>query len=112
MDLRGDNLLITADGTAVVVDWPHAVRGAAFCDLVGWLPSLALEGGPAPAEMLAAHPVGRAADPEAVTTFLTAVTGYFVHASLQPPPPGIPHVRAFQRAQAEVCLPWLRERLG
>lgn len=111
-DLRGDNVLITPSGEAVVVDWPHAAAGAAFCDLVGWLPSLALEGGPAPSEMMAAHPVGRAADPRAVTTFLVALTGYFVHASLQPDPPGIPHVRAFQRAQADVCLPWLRERLG
>jgi cysteine desulfurase/selenocysteine lyase len=48
----------------------------------------------------------------AVTAYLAALTGYFVHESLQPPPPGIPHVRAFQRAQGEVCIAWLRERLG
>lgn len=36
-------------------------------------------------------------------------------ASLLPagiPTPGIPHVRAFQRAQGGVCLDWLRVRLG
>ncbi|ROR93215.1 phosphotransferase family enzyme [Salana multivorans] len=112
-DLRGDNVLVPDDGSpALVVDWPHARRGAAFCDLVGWLPALRLEGGPEPEEMLAAHPVGRAADPDAVTAFVVAIAGYFVHSSLQPPPPGIPHVRAFQRAQGEVCLDWLRVRLG
>lgn len=111
MDLRGDNVLISPAGAAVVVDWPHAVRGAGFCDLMGWLPALALEGGPRPQDMLARSlPAG--SDPDAVTAFLVAITGYFVHASLQPDPPGIPHLRSFQRAQAEVCLPWLRERLG
>lgn len=61
-DLRGDNVLLTSDGAGVVVDWPHAVRGAPFLDLVGWLPSLALEGGGAPQEVFDRHPVGRAAD--------------------------------------------------
>ncbi len=112
-DLRGDNVLIRdADGRALIVDWPHARRGAAFCDLVGWLPALHLEGGPSPEEMLVSHPVGRAADPDAVTAFVVAITGYFVSMSLLPPPPGIPHVRAFQRAQGEVCLDWLQQRLG
>ncbi len=62
--------------------------------------------------MVAATRVGREADPEALTTFVVAIAGYFVSASLQPPPPGIPHVRAFQRAQGEVCLDWLTVRLG
>jgi aminoglycoside phosphotransferase (APT) family kinase protein len=110
-DLRGDNVLLTGRG-AVVVDWPYASRGAAFCDLVGWLPSLKLEGGPDPEEMVASTRVGREADPEALTTLVVALAGYFVSASLQPPPPGIPHVRAFQRAQGEVCLDWLKLRLG
>jgi len=110
-DLRGDNVLLTERG-AVVVDWPYASRGAAFCDLAGWLPSLKLEGGPGPEEMVASTHVGREADPEALTTFVVAMTGYFVSASLQPPPPGIPHVRAFQRAQGEVCLEWLKLRLA
>lgn len=111
-DVRGDNVLIPDDGApALIVDWPHARRGAPFCDLVAWLPALRLEGGPEPEDMLATHPVGRAADPDAITTFLVSIAGYFVHSSLQPPPPGIPHVRAFQRAQGEVCLDWLRARL-
>jgi hypothetical protein len=29
-----------------------------------------------------------------------------------PDPPGLPTVRAFQRAQGEVALGWLRTRLG
>ncbi|PFG20264.1 phosphotransferase [Serinibacter salmoneus] len=110
-DLRRDNVLLD-ESNAVAIDWPHAVAGAGFTDLVGWLPSLHLEGGPAPEEMLRRHPLGRAAAPEAVTSFIAAIAGYFVRSSLQPPPPGIPHLRGFQRAQGEVCIAWLRERLG
>ncbi|WP_179950983.1 phosphotransferase [Xylanimonas oleitrophica] len=112
-DLRGDNTLVSRgpDGLeAVAVDWPYAVRGAAFVDAVGLAPAVRLEGGPEPEDLLARAACG--ADPDAVTSFLALLTGYFVGASLQPPPPGIPHLRAFQRAQGEVCVRWLRRRLG
>ncbi|ACQ79616.1 aminoglycoside phosphotransferase [Beutenbergia cavernae DSM 12333] len=111
-DFRGDNVIVPTDGRgAVVVDWPYASRGAAFCDVVGMLPALATEGGPQPEEIVRTHPVARAADPDAVTAYVAAIVGYFTRASLDPPPQGIPHVRAFQRAQAEVGVVWLRERL-
>ncbi|WP_425953503.1 hypothetical protein [Xylanimonas sp. McL0601] len=114
-DLRGDNALVEQgpDGlTAVAVDWPNAARGAAFVDVVGMLPAVRLEGGPEPEDVLAAHPLRPGTDQGAVTVFLAALTGYFLASSLRPPPPGIPHVRAFQRAQGEVCVAWLRRRLG
>jgi hypothetical protein len=113
-DLRGDNILLdpSVPGFApVAVDWPSAARGAPFVDLVGMLPAVRLEGGPAPEDVLASHPLPRDTDPDAVTAFLAGMTGYFVYSSLQPSPPGIPHLRGFQRAQAEVCIPWLRDRL-
>lgn len=113
-DLRGDNALVHAGAAvtdAVAVDWPGAVRGNVLCDLVGMLPSVRLEGGPEPEDVLAAHPLPRDTDPQAVDAWVALLTGYFVSASLAPPPPGVPHVRQFQRAQAEVCVPWLRRRL-
>lgn len=54
----------------------------------------------------------RAADPDAVTALLTAVAGFFVRASTQPPPPKLERVRAFQRAQGEAGLAWLRRRIS
>jgi hypothetical protein len=115
-DLRGDNALLVDDPSggwrAVAVDWPYAFRGAPFLDLVAMLPSVRLEGGPEPEEVLRRHPLPAGVEEQAVTCYLADVTGYFVHASVQPPPPGIPHVRAFQRAQAEVGIAWLRRRLG
>ncbi|MFD4992956.1 phosphotransferase [Cellulosimicrobium cellulans] len=126
-DLRGDNALLVDRATlgtaahgggagdrpvAVAVDWPYAARGAAFCDAVGMLPAVQVEGGPPPEEVLRRHPLPRDVDPDAVTCYLAALTGYFLTSSLDPAPPGIPHVRAFQRAQAEAGVAWLRRRLG
>jgi aminoglycoside phosphotransferase len=110
-DVRSDNLLITRDGV-VFVDWPHAAIGTPAFDLVVWAPSVVLEGGPPPEDLLAAHPQTSAADPDVVTTLLAAVCGFFVSRSFRPPPPGLPTVRAFQAAQGEVALAWLRRRTG
>ena len=114
-DLRGDNSLLVDEPhgvRALAVDWPYASRGAAFCDLVAMLPATVLEGGPLPEEALCRCPLPPGTDGDAVTAYLVALTGYFVHSSLQAPPPGIPHVREFQRAQGEVCIAWLRRRLA
>jgi hypothetical protein len=115
-DLRADNALVVrrADGgeEAVAVDWPHAVRGAAFLNQISMLPAVHATGGPAPQQVLQRTPLPADADPEAVTVWVAVLTAYFAHGSLLDPPPGIPHLRAFQRIQAEACLPWLRDRLG
>ncbi|TDE95986.1 aminoglycoside phosphotransferase family protein [Occultella glacieicola] len=110
-DIRSDNL-VRAGGRMLVVDWPYAASGAPWVDLVLMLPSIGLEGGGDPEEIWRAHPLSVGADPDAVTALVAAVTGFFVHGSLQEPPPGIPHLRTFQRAQGEVALAWLRARLG
>ena len=41
-----------------------------------------------------------------------AVAGYFRDYARLPPPPSLPTVRAFQRAQADALLPWLRTKLA
>ena len=110
-DLRADNILLTDAGRTVFVDWPHALRATAWFDLLVMLPCVRAQGGPDPEELFTAHPLGATADPDAVTTALAAVTGYFLYHSLLPPPPGIPTVRAFQRAQGDTALAWLRRRL-
>jgi hypothetical protein len=42
---------------------------------------------------------------------LAALAGFFVHRSTLPPPPGLPTLREFQRAQGAESLAWLRRRL-
>src|SRR3954454_23670805 len=111
LDLRADNMIVSAD-RVWIVDWPWAARGAPAFDLVGFAPSVAMQGGPEPADLLAMSAFGRAADPEAVTVLVATIAGYFHVQSLLPPPPALPTVRGFQAAQGAVALRWLRERTG
>lgn len=110
-DGRADNM-VRSGGRLLLVDWPYAAASAPWVDLLCFLPSAELEGAGPAARIWAEHPLGQSADQTAATTVLAGITGYFVHGSLQPPPPAIPHLRAYQRAQGEVALAWLRRRLG
>jgi aminoglycoside phosphotransferase (APT) family kinase protein len=95
-----------------LVDWPHAQLAAPWFDLLLMLPCVRAQGGPDPEELFTAHPLGRGADPDGVTATLAALAGFFVGHSRKPSPPGLPTLRAFQRAQGEAALEWLRKRLG
>jgi aminoglycoside phosphotransferase (APT) family kinase protein len=109
-DIRADNLLLTSHGV-VVVDWPHACVGAAFAEVVFWAPSVAMQGGPQPGDLLARSRTGRSASRTDLAATVCALAGYFTERSLRPPPPGLPTVRAFQAAQGEVARRWLAQLL-
>jgi aminoglycoside phosphotransferase (APT) family kinase protein len=109
-DIRADNLLLTADGRVVFVDWPWACVAAPWFDLVLMLPSVRMQGGPHSAELFDRHPVAAGADPAAVSAVLAAFTGMLLERSRQPAPPGLPTLRPFQAAQAVAALEWLRAR--
>ena len=111
LDLRADNMLVAAD-RVWLVDWPWAARGAPAFDLVAFAPSVAMQGGPEPADLLAMSRYGRAPDPDQLIVLAATVTGYFLTRALRPPDPGLPTVRAFQAAQGEVGLRWLRTLTG
>jgi hypothetical protein len=111
MDLRADNLLLTRD-RVWVVDWPHAACGAALFDVAAMAPSVAMQGGPDPSTVLSLCATGRRADRDALRPLVCALAGYFVARSLEPAPPGLPTVRAFQGAQGEVAERWLAELTG
>jgi aminoglycoside phosphotransferase (APT) family kinase protein len=109
-DIRADNLLISGD-RLYVLDWPWARIGAAWVDLVAMAPSVTMQGGPPPEQLLGRldlHGVTGAA----IDAVVASLAGYFVVRALEPPPPGIPTVRAFQAAQGRVAIAWLRERTG
>ncbi|GAA3136504.1 aminoglycoside phosphotransferase family protein [Streptosporangium carneum] len=107
-DIRADNLLLTADGVRVV-DWPWAFLGPSWFDLLAMLPSVRMQGGPPPQEIF--DRMAPDADPEAVTVVLAGLAGFFVWQGRQPDLPGLPTLRAFQRAQGEAALGWLRTRM-
>jgi Phosphotransferase enzyme family len=109
-DARADNLLIAGD-RLYVLDWPWARTGAWWIDLVGMAPSVEMQGGPN-AETFIRRLDLRRVPAESVDAVICSITGYFVVRALEPPPPGIPTVRAFQAAQGRVAIEWLRERTG
>jgi aminoglycoside phosphotransferase (APT) family kinase protein len=109
-DSRADNLLIAGE-RVFVIDWPHARLGAAWVDWVAMCPSVAMQGGPHPQVILDRFHI-EGVSPGEIDAALCSIAGYFVVGALEPPPPGLPTVRAFQAAQGEVALAWLRERLG
>ena len=84
----------------------------AFVDLVWFAPSVAMQGGPQPKELVARYGPARDADPLALDAVIAGVAAFFTAASLQAPSPGLPTLRAFQAAQAEVARSWLAERTG
>jgi hypothetical protein len=110
-DIRADNLLLTPD-RVVVVDWPHARLGADWVDVVFFAPSVAMQGGPSPEVLLARYLAGRTVDSAAVNAVIAAIAGFFTGQALQPPPPGLPTLRAFQEAQGAVARRWLADRTG
>jgi len=110
-DLRADNILISPTKISFV-DWPWASIGAAWFDLVLMLPSVAMQGGPDPETILRAHPLSQGVDDDSVNSVLAAASGFFMWYSAQPPEPGLPTLREFQRAQGRQALDWLRRRTG
>lgn len=107
-DLRADNILLD-EHELWIVDWPWATgNGAAWFDLLGILPSIAMQGGGDPDSLFWSHPNAEGVDRDAVHAVLAAVTGYFVQAAVLPAPVGIMNIRAFQLAQGVQALRWLR----
>ena len=112
LDVRADNLLLGPDGRVTVVDWPWACRGPAWLDTLLTVINVQVYGGHDPNALLASRPLTAHVDPADLTGVLAGLTGFFLDGARQPPPPGIPTVRAFQRLQADALLPWLTRRLS
>jgi hypothetical protein len=111
LDLRADNIILTADGV-YFVDWPWAAVGAAWIDLAAMLPSIVMQGGPDAESIWRRHPVAHGVEHDDVDAFIAGLAGFFTHASLQPPAPGLPTLRPFQAAQARTAYAWLAQRRG
>src|SRR4051812_46382468 len=98
-DVRSDNLCFR-DGRAILVDWNWLSLGSFRLDVAAWLPSLRVEGGPEPWEVLP--------DAGAEAAF---VAGVWAAVAGLPPPATAPHVRAMQRSQLIVALDWIDREL-
>jgi Ser/Thr protein kinase RdoA (MazF antagonist) len=100
-DVRADNMLYTPAGDVVFVDWPWACVGPAWLDMSQLALNVLVHGGD-----------GDALLPPRGADVMIGFAGYLLDRSRDAPPPSLPTVRAFQRAQADALLPWIRARLG
>lgn len=110
-DLRADNILLTPD-RVYFADWPWASVGAGWVDLVGFLPSVAMQGGPPPWSIFDGNPLAQGVRDEDVEALLAGFAGYLLGNARRPPPPGLSTLRPFQLAQGVEALEWLKHRLG
>lgn len=99
LDVRSDNLCFR-DGRAVLVDWNWASLANPDLDLAAWLPSVTVEGGPKPWQVLSG--AGRLA---------AFVAGVWAAVAGLPAPETAPGVRPVQRAQLAVALDWIEHEL-
>ncbi len=111
-DLRADNLLVAPDGSLAFVDWAWAARGADWVDTVLFALDATTQGGVDPEWLLARSDLVAGADPREVTDLVLAMTGMFARGMRRPAPPGLPTVRAFQRAFHGTALTWGRRRVA
>jgi hypothetical protein len=107
-DVRADNLLLDPTGGVHLVDWPWACLGPVWLDRLLLLVNVELFGGHDTRAMLTALAAQHAADPADLVAVIVGLGGFFVDAGRHPPPPGIPTLRAFQRAQGDAVVAWLR----
>jgi hypothetical protein len=101
-DIRADNLLIGPQGTVTVVDWPWAARGPAWLDTLLLLINVRLYGGHADLATIDGNH-------DDLVAVLAGFGAFFADIVRRPAPVGLPTVRAFQQAQSDVVLTWLRE---
>jgi len=98
-DVRSDNLCFAGE-RVVLVDWNWACRGNPKLDIAAWLPSLALEGGPAPEAIL----------PQEGNLACFVAGFYAAHAGL-PSLDGRPALRVLQLAMLRQSLSWTTRAL-
>jgi hypothetical protein len=102
-DIRSDNMLVRPDGRIVIVDWPWGAVGPAWLDRMLLAVNIAVHDGDA--DRIVAD-----LDPHLVTDVLAGLAGMFRDGYRQPPPPGVPTLRAFMKFQCAGMLRWLRAR--
>jgi hypothetical protein len=101
LDVRSDNLCVRG-GAALLFDWNLACLGNPQLDVAFWLPSLAMESGWRPEDVV----------PDCPPELASYVAGFFACRAGQPVIPHAPMVRTVQLDQLRTALPWALRALG
>jgi len=95
LDVRSDNMCFAGE-RVVLVDWNWASLANTVADRAAWLPSLFVEGGPQPWEVL-----------DGAGEIAAWIAGVWAAVVGTPPPVTAPDVRVLQERQLAVALDWL-----
>jgi hypothetical protein len=108
-DARADNVLIRDDGTAVLLDWAWASRGAPWLDTLLLGVDFLVQGGPDPGSFVATNPVTRDVPPAHLRSVVACMVGVWAERARRPAPPGLPTIREWQAHCRDRVLRWLDE---
>ncbi|MCY3959482.1 MAG: phosphotransferase [Chloroflexi bacterium] len=98
-DVRSDNLCFRGNH-ALLIDWNWACIGNAHVDIALWLPSLHVEGGPHPRDVMPDQPA-----------LAARAAGHFADRAVRSRAQGASRWSHFQLAQLRVALSWATEEL-
>jgi hypothetical protein len=110
-DTRSDNTRLRGE-LLRMFDWnfasvgPHELDAAAFAEVTE------TEGGPSAERILGWYGEVLPLRDSHLDASIAGIAGYFADKAWRPPIPGVPRVRAFQRAQLKVSLAWAARRFA
>ncbi len=106
-DTRSDNLRLQ-NGQLRLFDWPAVMVGPVEVDLVAFVQSITVEGGPTPERCVEWY--GAPLRPDVMDVALVWCIAFFAARVWLPPIDGLPRLRPFQRQQLAVLLDWSARR--
>ena len=99
-DFRSDNIFFHRDHT-LLIDWNWACKGNPKFDLISWLPTLHVEGGPPPWDVMLDE-----------KELIAMQAGYLARRVSNPPADLNESIRRLQETQLRSALPWAAKALG
>jgi phosphotransferase family enzyme len=110
-DTRSDNTRLQGEQLRMF-DWNFASVGPHEFDAAAFAQATETEGGPSAERILSWYGEVLPLRDAYLDASVAAIAGYFADRGWRPPIPGVPRVRAFQRAQLKVSLAWAARRLA
>ncbi|HUG05519.1 MAG TPA: hypothetical protein VMQ78_03155 [Candidatus Limnocylindria bacterium] len=110
-DTRSDNVRLQKEQLRMF-DWNFAGVGPHEIDAAAFAQATEAEGGPSAERTLGWYGEVMPLRETHLDASVAGIAGYFADRSWRPPIPGVPRVRAFQRAQLKVSLAWAARRLA
>ena len=110
-DTRSDNTRLQGEQLRMF-DWNFASVGPHELDAAAFAQATEAEGGPSAERTLGWYAEIMPLRDSHLDASVAGIAGYFADKAWRPPIPGVPRVRAFQRAQLKVSLAWAARRLA